>query len=139
MHKHPIQIYEELVPSVLPLLKEHIKLGHAGSTHAGTHAGTHTHTRAHTHARTHTRTHSTHSVHTHTHTHARTHGRARRENSFSYGTDTSRQYRSGMSRITANVSDNSEWANRLSCNDHTRTDSNSGISRNSQTSGGQPC
>ena len=30
IHKHQTQIFEELVPSVLPLLKEHIRLGHAG-------------------------------------------------------------------------------------------------------------
>ena len=29
-HKHQAQIFEELLPSVLPLLKEHIRLGHAG-------------------------------------------------------------------------------------------------------------
>ena len=29
-HKHQTQIFEELVPSILPLLKEHINLGHAG-------------------------------------------------------------------------------------------------------------
>ena len=28
--KHQTQIFEELVPLILPLLKEHIKLGHAG-------------------------------------------------------------------------------------------------------------
>ena len=30
IHKHQTQIFEELVPSVLPLLKEHIRPGHAG-------------------------------------------------------------------------------------------------------------
>ena len=30
IHKHQTQIFEVIVPSVLPLLKEHIKLGHAG-------------------------------------------------------------------------------------------------------------
>ena len=30
IHKHQTQIFEELVPSILPLLKEHIRLGHAG-------------------------------------------------------------------------------------------------------------
>ena len=29
-HKHQTQIFEELVPSILPLLKEHIRLEHAG-------------------------------------------------------------------------------------------------------------
>ena len=29
-YKHQLQIFEELVPSILPLLKEHIRLGHAG-------------------------------------------------------------------------------------------------------------
>ena len=29
IHKHQTQIFEELVPSVLLLLKEHIRLGHA--------------------------------------------------------------------------------------------------------------
>ena len=29
-NKRQIQIFEDLVPSVLPLLKEHIRLGHAG-------------------------------------------------------------------------------------------------------------
>ena len=31
-HTNIRQIFEELVPSILPLLKEHIKLGHAGVT-----------------------------------------------------------------------------------------------------------
>ena len=30
IHKHRTQIFEELVPSVSPLLKKHIRLGHAG-------------------------------------------------------------------------------------------------------------
>ena len=30
IYKHQTQIFEELVPSILPLLKEHIRLGHAG-------------------------------------------------------------------------------------------------------------
>ena len=30
IHKHQTQIFKELVPSILPLLKEHIRLGHAG-------------------------------------------------------------------------------------------------------------
>ena len=30
MHKHETQIFKELVPSILPLLKEHIRLEHAG-------------------------------------------------------------------------------------------------------------
>ena len=30
IHKHQTQIFEELVPSVLPLLKEHIRLEHSG-------------------------------------------------------------------------------------------------------------
>ena len=30
IHKHQTQIFEELVPSVSPLLKKHIGLGHAG-------------------------------------------------------------------------------------------------------------
>ena len=30
IHKHQTQIFKELVPSILPLLKEHIMLGHAG-------------------------------------------------------------------------------------------------------------
>ena len=30
IHKHQTQIFEELVPSILPLLNEHIRLGHAG-------------------------------------------------------------------------------------------------------------
>ena len=30
IHKHQTQIFEELVPSVSPLLKMHIRLGHAG-------------------------------------------------------------------------------------------------------------
>ena len=30
MHKYQTQISEELVPSILPLLKEHIRLGHTG-------------------------------------------------------------------------------------------------------------
>ncbi len=29
IHKRQIQIFEELVPLILPLLKEHIRLGHA--------------------------------------------------------------------------------------------------------------
>ena len=29
-HKHQTPIFKELVPSILPLLKEHIRLGHAG-------------------------------------------------------------------------------------------------------------
>ena len=32
MHKHQTQIFEELVPSVSTMLKEHIRLGHAGIT-----------------------------------------------------------------------------------------------------------
>ena len=32
IYKHQTQIFEELVPSILPLLKEHIRLGHAGTT-----------------------------------------------------------------------------------------------------------
>ena len=30
IHKHRTQIFKELVPSVSPLLKKHIRLGHAG-------------------------------------------------------------------------------------------------------------
>ena len=30
IHKHQTQIFKDLVPSILPLLKEHIRLGHAG-------------------------------------------------------------------------------------------------------------
>ena len=30
IHKHWNEIFEELVPSVSPLLKKHIRLGHAG-------------------------------------------------------------------------------------------------------------
>ena len=30
LHKHQTQFFEELVPSILPLLKERIRLGHAG-------------------------------------------------------------------------------------------------------------
>ena len=30
IYKHQTQIFEELVPLMLPLLKEHIRLGHAG-------------------------------------------------------------------------------------------------------------
>ena len=30
IHKHQTQIFEKLVPSILPLLKENIRLGHAG-------------------------------------------------------------------------------------------------------------
>ena len=30
IHKHETQIFEGLVPSILPLSKEHIRLGHAG-------------------------------------------------------------------------------------------------------------
>ena len=30
VHKHKAQIFQELVPSILPLLKEEIRLGHAG-------------------------------------------------------------------------------------------------------------
>ena len=30
IHKHQTHIFEELVPSILPLLKDHIRLGHAG-------------------------------------------------------------------------------------------------------------
>ena len=30
IHKHQTQNFEELVPSVSPLLKKHIRLGHAG-------------------------------------------------------------------------------------------------------------
>ena len=30
IHKHRHKIFEELVPSVSPLLKKHIRLGHAG-------------------------------------------------------------------------------------------------------------
>ena len=30
IHKHRTQIFAELVPSVSPLLKKHIRLGHAG-------------------------------------------------------------------------------------------------------------
>ena len=30
IHKHQTQIFEQSVPSILPLLKEHIRLGHAG-------------------------------------------------------------------------------------------------------------
>ena len=30
IHKHETQIFVELVPSVLPLLKEHIRVGHVG-------------------------------------------------------------------------------------------------------------
>ena len=30
IHKHRHQIFEELVPLVSPLLKKHIRLGHAG-------------------------------------------------------------------------------------------------------------
>ena len=32
IHKHPTQMFEDLVPSVLPLLKKsiHVRLGHAG-------------------------------------------------------------------------------------------------------------
>ena len=30
IHKHRTQILEKLVPSVSPLLKKHIRLGHAG-------------------------------------------------------------------------------------------------------------
>ena len=37
IHKHQTQIFEELVPSILPLLKEHIRLGHAGIEWIGTH------------------------------------------------------------------------------------------------------
>ena len=31
IHKHRNKIFEELVPSVSPLLKKHIRLGHAGN------------------------------------------------------------------------------------------------------------
>ena len=30
IHKHQTQFFEELDPSIIPLLKEHIRLGHAG-------------------------------------------------------------------------------------------------------------
>ena len=30
IHKHQTEIFKELVPSILPLLKEHTGLGHAG-------------------------------------------------------------------------------------------------------------
>ena len=30
IHKHRNKIFEELVPSLSPLLKKHIRLGHAG-------------------------------------------------------------------------------------------------------------
>ena len=30
IHKHQTHIFEELVPSVSPLFKKHIRLGHAG-------------------------------------------------------------------------------------------------------------
>ena len=30
IHKYQIQIFEQLIPSILALLKEHIRLGHAG-------------------------------------------------------------------------------------------------------------
>ena len=33
VHKHLTQMFEELVPSVLPLITEHIRLGHAGIVH----------------------------------------------------------------------------------------------------------
>ena len=33
VHKHQTQMFEEFVPSVVPLLTEHIRLGHAGIVH----------------------------------------------------------------------------------------------------------
>ena len=50
MYKNQTSIFKPLVPSVLPLFRERIRLGHAEGTHSHTHEHTYTYTYILTHA-----------------------------------------------------------------------------------------